>query len=179
MFGMINVGRPTKAVFQGMQECFKDWVNIVDGRPDNAFLGLVEDFLDDWQEAWRVTSHDVDEFVFKRVVNSKVIEVAGEEGSPGRWLSDHYKSKRFNPHWTMRRWCYFLYLAFRGKLTKSIWGNHYQQKMKELALRSHSDRTTAADALNPNVSKQHNAKGPARCMFSVLSLTRKCCVIAF
>ena len=47
-------------------------------------MSLTEDFLDDWDESWRLSADSVDDYVLNRVLNSSVFTVAEGEMKAGR-----------------------------------------------------------------------------------------------
>ena len=137
--------------------------------PDDTFISYIDEFLDDWNEQWRASSSSITEYTFERVKRSRVYQCAGPDDSPGRWLSDHYKSRSWNQEWTERLWGYFISFALRGKLDKSsgLWNKLHEQKLKKAMLKA---KEAAAAALadpevavaNPKKAANKIARAPAR-----------------
>ena len=152
-----------QAVFQGILETFKAWAKIIDNKADDVFMSLTEDFLDDWDESWRLSADSVDDYVLNRVLNSSVFSVAEGEMKAGRWLGDHYKSRTWNKQWTEREWGYFLYMALRGKLNKNkklSWGKSHHQQMQEVVNRV--DKVDALGIKNPTAAMKKSGNALIR-----------------
>ena len=101
--------------------------------PCELFKELMPEMADDWQCRDMLQHPDGERILFKQYKNSRSLEVAGEEMSPGRFISDHYKMKETLPMWTERAAQWHIMLCMNGKLEGKgkLWDKWKEQRLRE------------------------------------------------
>ena len=114
-----------------INKAIQEWATVMGG-PDESFTDIIGELLDDWGKNHWQTHDSVDVLCFKKVVSSRVYQVASDQMAPGRFISDHLKMRELLDTWTERFWGYFMraVLLKKFKSAAKVWAKMLDHRNK-------------------------------------------------